>query len=94
MKRVALGIGGSLILLLLTVSFSVAQDHTYSGDIMDSSCAQAGSHDGMMKSHANIKDAKGCTLGCVKSGSKFVLYDDTSKTVYELDDQQAYAVCR
>jgi Protein of unknown function (DUF5818) len=55
---------------------------------MDSSCAKMGSHEGMMKEHAGIKDAKACTLGCVKNGAKFVLYDATSKTVYQLDDQQ------
>jgi hypothetical protein len=71
-----------------TVSLAIAQDRTFNGEIMDSACAQMGSHDGMMKSNADIKDAKGCTLGCVKGGAKFVLYDAASKTVYELDDQQ------
>jgi hypothetical protein len=28
-----------------------------------------------------------CTLACVKAGAKFVLYDATSKTIYQLDDQ-------
>jgi hypothetical protein len=27
-------------------------------------------------------------LDCVKAGSKFVLYNSASKTVYQLDDQQ------
>src|ERR1017187_8870325 len=88
MKRLTVTVVGSLMLLLLSVSFAVAQDRTINGEIMDSACAKMGSHDGMMKSHADIKDAKGCTLGCVKAGSKFVLYDGASKTVYELDDQQ------
>src|SRR3984885_7627271 len=88
MKRLTFAIFGSLMFVLLSVGFGVAQDRTFSGEIMDSACAKMGSHDGMMKSHADIKDAKGCTLGCVKGGAKFVLYDATSKTVYDLDDQQ------
>jgi len=27
-------------------------------------------------------------MGCVKAGSKYVLYDTSSKTVYELSDQK------
>jgi hypothetical protein len=71
----------------LSVGFAAAQGGSFNGEIMDSACAKMGSHDGMMKNHANIKDAKGCTLGCVKGGAKFVLYDASSKTVYQLDDQ-------
>ena len=88
MKKMCLAISGLALLILLAVGFSAAADMTYSGEIMDSACAKMSSHDGMMKAHANIKDAKACTLGCVKGGAKFVLYDATSKTVYELDDQQ------
>lgn len=84
-KRIVLGIAGSLALALCSVA--VAQDRAFNGEIMDSACAKMGSHDGMMKSHANIKDAKGCTLGCVKNGSSFVLYDSNTKQVYDLDDQ-------
>jgi hypothetical protein len=88
MKRMTFTIAGSLMLLLFSAGFAVAKDRTFNGEIMDSACAKLGSHDGMMKSHADIKDAKGCTLGCVKGGAKFVLYDAASKMVYELDDQQ------
>jgi len=88
MKRVTLGIVGSLILLLLTGTLTFAQVRSFSGEIMDETCANMDSHDGMIKSHKDIEDARDCTLACVKSGSKFVLYDRVSKTVYELDDQQ------
>jgi hypothetical protein len=30
--------------------------------------------------------AKGCSEACVKSGSKYVLYNASTKTVYELDN--------
>ncbi len=88
MKKMWPGILGLAVLTLLTVGFSRAADMTYSGEIMDSACAKMGSHDGMMKAHTGIKDAKTCTLGCVKGGAKFVLYDAASKMVYQLDDQQ------
>jgi hypothetical protein len=87
MKRLAIGIAASLMLLLLSPSFTRAQDKTYSGEIMDSQCAKTGSHEEMMTKHA-IKSEKACTLGCVKNGGKFVLYDPTSKKTYELDDQK------
>ena len=53
---------------------------------MDSACAKAGSHDGMME-QAGLKTAKDCTEACVKGGNKYVLYNKTSKKVYQLDDQ-------
>jgi hypothetical protein len=80
--------GGCMVLVLASLSQAAPQGSSFTGEIMDSACAKAGSHEGMMKSHAGIKDAKTCTLGCVKNGSKFVLYDASSKTVYELDDQE------
>jgi streptogramin lyase len=49
---------------------------------------KTGSHEAMMNSHANIKTAKDCTLGCVKAGSKYVLYNADNKIVYQLDDQK------
>jgi hypothetical protein len=76
------------MLLLLTGTLTFAQVRSFSGEIMDETCANMDSHDGMIKSHKDIEDARDCTLACVKSGSKFVLYDRVSKTVYELDDQQ------
>jgi hypothetical protein len=87
MKRIAMSIVGTSVLVLCSIGFTAAKDKTYSGEIMDSACAKMGSHDGMMKGHPGIKDAKGCTLGCVKNGAKFVLYDAKTKSVYQLDDQ-------
>jgi len=49
-------------------------DHTFTGEIMDSQCAQMGSHDNMMKSEG-AKNAKECAIACVKSGGKYALYD-------------------
>ena len=87
MKRLAIGIAGSLMLFLLSNGFVRAQTSPFSGEIMDSDCAKTGSHAEMMKKHAT-KTEKACTLGCVKNGAKFVLYNPDSKTVYQLDDQK------
>ena len=62
------------------------QPIAYTGEIMDSACAAAGSHAAMM-SKEGIKTSKECVLQCVKDGAKFVLYIPTTKTVYNLDDQ-------
>ena len=87
MRKLAVGIGVPLLLLLLSVAAS-AKNMTYKGEIMDSQCASMGSHEKMMKMHEDIKTAKDCTLGCVKMGGKFVLYDAATKKTYKLDDQQ------
>ena len=88
MKRLLSLFSVSIVLILASLGYAVAQEGSFKGEIMDSACAKMGSHDGMMKAHAAIKDAKTCTLGCVKAGGKFVLYDASSKTVYQLDDQE------
>jgi hypothetical protein len=62
------------------------QPIAYTGEITDSACAASGSHAAMM-SKEGIKGSKECVLQCVKDGSKFVLYIPTTKTVYNLDDQ-------
>jgi hypothetical protein len=86
MKRFALVWASSV--LLWGLAFAAPQkNQTFNGEIMDSACAKMGSHDAMMKSHPNMKTAKDCTLGCVKAGSQYVLYNSATKTVYQLDDQ-------
>jgi hypothetical protein len=86
MKRLAIGLAGSLILFILSFGSARAQNSPFSGEIMDSQCAKTGSHEEMMQKHA-IKTEKACTLGCVKNGGKFVLYNPDSKTTYQLNDQ-------
>jgi len=81
------GLGLAVAVLMLS-GVGFAADKTYNGEIMDSACAAAGSHDGMMKQDPSIKTAKDCTNGCVAHGAKYVLYDSTTKTIYQLDDQK------
>jgi hypothetical protein len=95
-KRLA--IGSALILLLTAISLRgfvkaplQQQNNTpmsFTGELMDSECAAAqGSHDAMIKNEG-FKNAKDCTLGCVKGGGQFVLYVPANKTTYQLDDQE------
>ena len=60
----------------------------FTGEIMDSFCAENGHHIGVSKSQINISKA-GCTLTCVRlGGALFVLYDPRTGHTYKLDDQQ------
>lgn len=58
----------------------------FAGEIYDSACAKQGSHE-MMEKMEGVSDAKSCTIKCVESGSKYVLYDAAKKIIYQLDDQ-------
>jgi hypothetical protein len=60
---------------------------TYTGEIMDAACAAMGSHEAMEQAEGGAKNGRDCTLKCVAGGSKFVLYDAATRTVYQLDDQ-------
>ena len=93
MKTAAIGAVGLLmaaggLFARQASSFSVRNSDTFTGEIMDSLCAEDGSHIGVIKSHRNSSKA-GCTLTCVKlAGAQFVLYDPENKRTYKLDDQQ------
>jgi hypothetical protein len=81
----------SLFITLLCVAsgFGVARaaDKTVTGEIMDSQCADMGSHENMMKGE-NASNAKECAIACVKKGGKYALYDPAAKKAYQLDDQK------
>jgi hypothetical protein len=87
MKTLGLALATSVLLCGLALA-APQKNETFTGEIMDSACAKMGSHDAMMKQHPNMKTAKDCTLGCVKAGRKYVLYDSSTKTVYDIDDQK------
>ena len=93
MKTAAISMIG---LLMLTVGlsaqkaskFSVRNDEIFTGEIIDSFCAEEGHHPGVIKSEKDTSKAS-CTLTCVKlAGAQFVLYNSGTKRVYKLDDQQ------
>lgn len=85
----------SFVAVGLFSGLSIANAKTFNGEIMDSQCAQQGSHAMMMKQEGmGDKDPndpmakKMCTENCVKKmGGKYVLYDSATKKVYQLDDQ-------
>ena len=83
-RIVNLALVGIPALLLAAVAGLAQTEQTFNGEIMDSNCAKMGSHAAMEKEHG-IKNAKACTMGCVKGGAKYVLYSGTK--TYELDDQ-------
>ena len=107
MKKLALALAGTLVLLTVACSQQpsstssqpaatteqsqaaapAANANTFSGEIMDSMCAGMGGHEQMLQS-GKVKNAKECTLECVKMGAKYVLYDPATKTTYQLDDQK------
>lgn len=86
MKKLTL----SLVALMFLGAISFARGkaaRTFAGEIMDSACAKVGNHDAGYKM-SNTSTPKDCTLACVKTGAKFVLYNSTNKIAYELDDQE------
>jgi hypothetical protein len=87
MNKTALLIGALALCSAATFAQS-GNARAFTGEIMDSSCAKMGSHEMMEKEHKMAHDGKACTLGCVKMGAKFVLYDPATKAVYALDDQK------
>jgi hypothetical protein len=76
-----------LPLVLISCAFAQSKSGTFTGEIMDKQCAQMGSHENMMKAQG-AKDAKECTLACVKNGDKFALFDPTTKKVYLIDNEK------
>lgn len=86
MKRLLAGVCGILLSVTFLMAAAKEQYRTFNGEIMDSMCAQAGSHDAMMKKEGT-KDANDCSAKCVKAGAKYVLVDPATKMVYQLDDQ-------
>jgi hypothetical protein len=75
-----------MLMIAATVSYGKKSDKAYAGETMDSQCAKMGNHEAGYKL-TGTSTPKDCTLACVKSGAKFVLYDAATKTTYELDDQ-------
>jgi hypothetical protein len=80
----------SLFIFLLSTAAAFAADKTFTGEIMDSQCADMASHDNMMNGE-NAHNAKECTMSCVKKGGSYALYDSGAKQAYKLDNQKKAA---
>ena len=87
MKPTVLALAALMLVGVGSYAAPKSASRTFSGEIMDSACANMGNHDAGYKM-SNTHTPKDCTLACVKSGSKFVLYNSATKTAYQLDDQQ------
>jgi hypothetical protein len=90
-------IANLLAIMLVTGSLHAAQSDsnnisTFTGEIMDSICAKAGSHDQMMHDMKNMgPDKSSCSEQCIKLGAKYVLYDSAKQAIYQLDNQDKAA---
>jgi hypothetical protein len=80
----------SLIVFLLSTAAAFAADKAFTGEIMDSQCADMASHDNMMKGE-NATNAKECSIACVKKGGSYALYVRGAKQAYKLDNQKKAA---
>jgi hypothetical protein len=86
-------IASLLAIMLVTGSLYAGQSDssntsTFTGEIMDSLCAKAGSHDQMMHDMKSMgPDKASCTAMCIRLGAKYVLYDSAKQAIYQLDNQ-------
>jgi hypothetical protein len=84
MNRSQIGITFLSMVFGLAIVFVLNGDTSFGGEIMDSFCAEMGSHE-MLTS--GIESARDCTRDCVKFGAKYVLYSPDRNKAYGLDDQ-------
>ena len=85
MKQLASALMTFSAILTLCATLGVQKAQTFRGEISDRDCVEMAGHEMMLKKG---ETPKVCTITCVKLGSKYVLYDAESKTVYQLDDQK------
>ena len=96
-KRPFLRIANLLAIIFVAGSLYASQSDSnnisiFTGEIMDSLCAKAGSHDPMMHDMKSMgSDKSSCTAQCIKLGAKYVLYDSAKQAIYQLDDQDKAA---
>lgn len=77
----------ALALVIATSAFARSKSGTFTGEIMDKQCAQMQSHANMMKAEG-ARDARDCTLKCVRNGDSFALFDPQTKKVYPIEDEK------
>lgn len=56
----------------------------FQGEIMDSACAKAGSHDDVER-EKGVKDSRDCVSECLKNGAVLVFRNPATGTSYRLD---------
>ena len=88
MKKYSMAGAITSTLMLLTIIVP-SGERVFRGEIMDSLCAETGSHNVITKL---AESAKECTNGCVSSGATYVLYGhgmgSAFNHAFKLDDQR------
>jgi hypothetical protein len=65
---------------------------TIVGEVTDTMCAPFKSHSGMIAKMPNMgHDASNCARECARIGAKYVLLDNDTGKVYQVDDQAKIA---
>ena len=89
MKRLILNLATVLLLAaaFLQAGFKSTHKHntSYTGEIMNGSCAGQSSHN-LEMAREGAKNATDCTM-CRKDGARLVLYSPEVKASFNLDDQ-------
>jgi hypothetical protein len=75
----------AVIAVVSNITLAAQKAQSFSGEIMDQQCALLGGHTAMMNQGESAKD---CANRCVKIGGKYVLYDASTKMIYQLDEQK------
>jgi len=79
-------------LATLSEQSSPATPQTVVGEVTDTMCAPSKSHLGMMAKMPNMgHDASSCAKECARIGAKYVLLDNQTGKVYQVDDQARVA---
>ena len=82
----------ALSLAPLSGQSSPTGPQTIAGEVTDTLCAPSKSHLGMMAKMPNMgHDASSCAKECAKIGAQYVLLDNQTGKVYQVDDQAKIA---
>ena len=96
LTRISVALAAAVLSLLplatLSGQSSPATPQTIVGEVTDTICAPSKSHSGIMAKMPNMgHDASSCAKECAKIGAKYVLLDNQTGRVYQVDDQAKIA---
>ena len=76
-------------LTILSAQSGPNTSQTIVGEVTDTMCAPSKSHSGMMAKMPNMgHDSSSCTKECAQIGAKYVILDNQTGKIYEVDDQK------
>jgi hypothetical protein len=96
LTRISAALAAAVLSLLplatLSGQSSPATPQTIVGEVTDTICAPSKSHSGIMAKMPTMgHDASSCAKECAKIGAKYVLLDNQTGRVYQVDDQKKIA---